>query len=329
MYNMNNVFRFCFFALIAVKGRVIIMDYMKISNTDLEVSRIALGTWRLASLSGLEVTNLIDCAVDAGINFFDHADIYGGGKCEELFGKSISSRPSLRDKIIIQSKCGIRQGYFDFSKEHIIEAAEGSLKRLRTERLDVLLLHRPDALAEPEEVAEAFSKLHNEGKVRYFGVSNHNSGQIELLQKYIGQKLVINQLQFSIAFCTMIKAGLNVNMENEAAVVRDGAILDYCRLKDITIQPWSPFQYGFAKGCFVGSEEFPNLNKKLSEIAQKYNQSESAVALAWILRHPAKMQPILGTTNPKRIEDVKKVCDIKLTREEWYDLYKAAGNIIP
>ena len=305
------------------------MDYIKLPHTDLNVSRIALGAWRLASLSPDEVSGLLDAALDAGINFFDHADIYGGGKCEELFGEALRKRPSLRDKIMIQSKCGIRQGYFDFSKEHIIEAAEGSLKRLKTDRLDVLLLHRPDALVEPEEVCEAFAKLHSEGKVRYFGVSNHNAGQIELLNKYLDQKIVINQLQFSIAFCTMIKAGLNVNMENDSAVVRDGAVLDYCRLRGITIQPWSPFQYGFAKGCFIGSKEFPELNKKLSEIAERYEQNESAVALAWILRHPAKMQPILGTTSPKRIQEVKNACDIKLSREEWYDIYRSAGNILP
>ena len=305
------------------------MDYMKLPNTDMEVSRIALGAWRFASLSSDEVSDLLDRAVDAGINFFDHADIYGGGKCEELFGEALGKKPSLRDKIFIQSKCGIREGYFDFSKEHIIEAAEGSLKRLKTDRLDVLLLHRPDALVEPEEVCEAFSKLYREGKVRYFGVSNHNAGQIELLQKYLDQKIIINQLQFSIAFCTMIKAGLNVNMKNDSAVVRDGAVLDYCRLNDITIQPWSPFQYGFAKGCFIGSDEFPELNKKLSQIAEKYGCNESAVAIAWILRHPAKMQPILGSTNPRRIEDVKNACDIKLTREEWYDIYRSAGNILP
>lgn len=305
------------------------MDYMNIPGTDLKASRIALGTWRLAEIGQDDVNRLINQALESGINFFDHADIYGGGKCEELFGNELAKQPSLRDRIFIQSKCGIRQGYFDFSKEHIVEAAEGSLKRLKTDHLDVLLLHRPDALVEPEEVCEAFTKLHDEGKVRYFGVSNHNSGQIELLQKYLNQKLVINQLQFSIAFCTMVKAGLNVNMENDSAVNRDSGVLDYCRLKDITIQPWSPFQYGFAKGCFIGDEKFPELNKKLTEIAQKYSQNESAAALAWILRHPAKMQPILGTTNPERVKQVQDACDIKLTRSEWYDIYKADGNIIP
>lgn len=305
------------------------MDFMNIPQTDLNVSRIALGTWRLAELDAGGAERLIKTALETGINFFDHADIYGGGKCEQLFGETLAKESSLRDKMLIQSKCGIRQGYFDFSKEHIIEAVEGSLGRLGIDCLDVLLLHRPDALIEPNEVGEAFTKLQKEGKVRYFGVSNHNSVQIELLQKYLDQKLVFNQLQFSITNSTMVKAGLNVNMENEPAVNRDAGVLDYCRLKEITIQPWSPFQYGFAKGCFIGDEKYSELNEKLTEIAQKYNQSQSAVALAWILRHPANMQPILGTTNPVRVLDVKDACDIKLTREEWYDIYKSAGNIIP
>ena len=305
------------------------MDFMNIPKTDLNVSRIALGMWRLGELSTDEVEHLINAALESGINYFDHADIYGGGRCEALFGEVMAKQPSLRDKMYIQSKCGIRKGYFDFSKEHIVEAVEGSLKRLHVDYLDVLLLHRPDALVEPTEVNEAFEKLHNEGKVKYFGVSNHNSMQIELLQKYVEQRLTFNQLQFSITNSTMVKAGLNVNMENESAVNRDASVLDYCRLKEITIQPWSPFQYGFAKGCFIGDEKFPELNQKLTELAQKYNQNESAVTLAWILRHPANMQPILGTTKPSRILDVKDACDIKLTREEWYDIYKSAGNIIP
>jgi len=237
--------------------------------------------------------------------------------------------PSVREKIIIQSKCGIRRGMYDFSKEHILSSVDGILKRLRTDYLDVLLLHRPDALVEPEEVAEAFEMLNSSGKVRYFGVSNHNPGQIMLLQKYLKQPIVANQLQLSVAHATMITAGLHVNMQDEFAVDRDGDVLNFCRLHDITIQPWSPFQYGFFGGVFLGSDKYPKLNEKIDEIAKKYGVSNTTIAMAWLLRHPAKFQPVTGTMNVERLRDCVKATEITLTREEWYSILLAAGNTLP
>ncbi|MBO5858619.1 MAG: aldo/keto reductase, partial [Clostridia bacterium] len=234
-----------------------------------------------------------------------------------------------REDIIIQTKCGIRQGRFDFSYEHITESVNGSLKRLGTDYIDVLLLHRPDALCEPEEVARAFDELKASGKVRHFGVSNQNPYQIQLLQASLDMPLCVNQLQFSVMHAPMIQAGINVNMYNDSAVNRDGGVLDFCRLNKITIQPWSPMQYGFFEGCFVDNEKFPELNKKLEEIGEKYGVSKTAVSFAWILRHPAKMQPITGTTNLTRLTDCIKASEITLTREEWYKIYRAAGNILP
>jgi predicted oxidoreductase len=218
---------------------------------------------------------------------------------------------------------------YDFSRKHILESVDGSLRRLRTDYLDVLLLHRPDALVEPEEVAEAFEQLYTSGKVRWFGVSNHNPMQIQLLQKSIRQPIVANQLQFSIAHAGMVSTGINVNMINDAAVDRDGSVLDFCRLHDITIQPWSPFQYGFFEGVFLGSERFSELNQKIQEIAGKYQVSDTTIALAWILRHPAQMQPIIGTMNISRLKDCCKAAEVHLTREEWYEIYLAAGNELP
>ena len=244
---------------------------LKIANSQLEASQIALGCMRITGLKEIkEVRELVDTAMECGINFFDHADIYGQGESERIFGKAVDG--IAREKMIIQTKCGIRSGIcYDFSKEHILESVDKSLKRLNTDYVDVLLLHRPDTLMEPEEVAEAFDILEKEGKVRYFGVSNQNSMQMELLQHYCSQKLIFNQLQFSVAHCDIIDSGLNVNVHNEAGCVRDGSILEYCRLKEVTIQAWSPFQYGFFEGVFIGNEKFPELNQMLNELAEKYH----------------------------------------------------------
>ncbi len=195
--------------------------------------------------------------------------------------------------------------------------------------MDVLLLHRPDALVEPEEVAEAFTILHDSGKVKYFGVSNQNPMQIELLTKFVKQPIVFNQLQLSITNTGMIDAGINVNMEIDHSINRDGSILDYCRLKEITIQPWSPFQYGFFEGVFLDNEKFPELNQTIDKLAAAKGVANTAIAIAWILRHPARMQPIVGTTNAERLKDICKASDITLTREEWYEIYLAAGNKLP
>lgn len=305
------------------------MKTIEIKNTDMTVSQIALGCMRISDLGKKEIRNLVETALEEGINFFDHADIYGGGNSESLFADAMEMNPSFREKIFLQSKCGIRTGRYDFSKEYILFSVEGSLKRLKTDYLDLLLLHRPDTLMEPEEVAEAFEILHESGKVRYFGVSNHNPMQIELLQKYLSQKLVVNQLQFSITNTTMIDCGINVNMENEGAVNRDGSVLEYCRLKDITIQPWSPFQYGFFEGVFLGNPKFPELNQTLDTLSAQKGITSTGMAIAWILRHPAKMQPIVGTTNPSRLREICRGGEISLSREEWYEIYRAAGNRLP
>lgn len=305
------------------------MKKVNIGDGRINASEIILGCMRINNLSKSEAEKLINTALEEGINFFDHADIYGGGVCESAFANAIDMNSSIREKFILQTKCGIRNGYFDFSKEHILNSVEGSLKRLNTEYIDVLLLHRPDTLMEPEEVAEAFSILHKSGKVKYFGVSNQNPMQIELLNKYLNHKIIINQLQLSVTNTGMIDSGLNVNMKIDPSIDRDGSILEYCRLKDITIQAWSPFQYGFFEGAFLDNDKFPELNSKINEIAELKGVKNTAIAIAWILRHPAKIQPVVGTTNYKRLKDICKASEVELTRQEWYDIYRAAGNKLP
>ena len=309
------------------------MKYLNIRNKIKNVSEISLGMMRISNMQLKEIDELFKTALDNGINFFDHADIYGGGKCEEMFAEAIGMNPSLREKFMIQTKCGIRQGMFDFSKEHILNAVDGSLKRLKTDYIDVLLLHRPDTLVEPEEVAEAFDILRKNGKVKFFGVSNQKPYLIELLQKYlnnVGIEILINQLQLSVMHTGMIDSGINLNMKTERSINRDGDILEYCRFKEITIQPWSPFQYGFFDGVFLGNtEKFPKLNEVIDKYAEQYNVTNSAIAIAWLLRHPAKMQPIVGSTNKTRVAEICKASDVNMTRQEWYDIYLAAGNILP
>lgn len=305
------------------------MKKISIGKGEITASDIALGCFRMHTLTVKEASTVIHTALDQGIDFFDHADIYGAGRCEEIFAEAIDMKASIREKIYIQSKCGIKQTSFDFSKDHILSSVDGSLKRLKTEYLDILLLHRPDVLVEPEEVAEAFTLLHSSGKVRYFGVSNQNPMQMELLSKYINQKLMINQLQFGIMNTGMIDAGLNVNMQNNRSIDHDGSILDYCRLKDITIQAWSPFQYGFFDGVYLDNKEFPELNKQINKLAAEKDVPNTAIVAAWIARHPAKMQTIAGTMNPSRLKDLCQASKIELTRQEWYDIYLSAGNLLP
>ena len=309
------------------------MKYLNIKNKITNASEISLGMMRIHGMELKEIDALVKTALENGINYFDHADIYGGGKSEEKFSEAIGMNPSIREKLIIQTKCGIRGNSFDFSKEYILNSVDGSLKRLKTDYIDVLLLHRPDTLMEPEEVAEAFDILRANGKVKFFGVSNQKPYQIELLQKYLNKvniEILINQLQLSITNTGMIDSGLNVNMKNSSSVNHDGDILEYCRLKEITIQPWSPFQYGFFGGAFLGdTEQFPELNKVIDKYAEQYNITNSAVVIAWMLRHPAKMQPIIGTKNKTRVAAICKASDINMTRAEWYDIYTAAGNELP
>jgi predicted oxidoreductase len=292
---------------------------------------ISLGCMRINGLEPKVLNELIATAMENGAYFFDHADIYGGGKCEQVFAKAVKDLKIPRDKMLIQTKCGIRNGFFDFSKEHIVTSAENALKRLETDYVDFFLLHRPDTLMEPEEVAEAFTTLHKAGKVRYFGVSNHNPAQILLLNKYLPDelKIVVNQLQFSPTNTGMVNSGLNVNMENPPAIDRDGAVLEFCRISGITIQAWSPFQYGFFEGVFLGSDKYPKLNAEIDTLAEKYNVTPEAVVVAWILRHPAKMQAIPGTTNVTRLKGICGAYSFELTRPEWYAVYRAAGNVLP
>ncbi len=305
------------------------MKMFQISDKIDSVSRIGIGCMRITGLPDEKaVRGLIEGALECGINFFDHADIYAGGEAEAVFGNALT--PQLREKMVIQTKCAIRPGVcYDFSKEYILNSVDGSLKRLKTDYVDTLLLHRPDALMEPEEVAEAFDILEKSGKVKAFGVSNHNPMQIELLNQYCGGKICINQIQFSVAHCPTIDAELNVNIHNDAGCDRDGGIIEYARLKKIILQAWSPFQYGMFEGIFIGSEKFPELNKVLDRLAEKYQVTQNAIAVAWIMRHPARIQTIVGSTNLKRIRDISKASDIVLSREEWYEIYLAAGKMLP
>lgn len=305
------------------------MKTLPIGTSSLNASEISLGCMRIAGMEPAAVDALVSTAWESGINFYDHADIYGGGKSEEVFAQSLKRLGLERSQLLLQSKCGIRSGFFDFSKQHILDSVDKILTRLDTDYLDVLLLHRPDALVEPEEVAEAFDQLKQSGKVHYFGVSNHNPSQIELLQASLTMKLEANQLQFSITNTGMIDHGLNVNMEIPRSIDRDGGILDYCRLKKITVQAWSPFQYGFFEGAFLGNPKFPKLNEVLGAMAESFNVTPTTMAIAWILRHPAKIQPVVGTTSPERVKQVALASGVTLTRPQWYEIYRAAGNTLP
>ncbi|MBQ4048047.1 MAG: aldo/keto reductase [Clostridia bacterium] len=305
------------------------MKYIHTYSDKMAVSQVALGCMRINNMTDREADAYMDNALACGYNYFDHADIYGGGKSEEVFGGILRRNPSLRDKIVIQTKCGIRKGMYDFSKEHILSAVEGSLSRLGVERVDVLLLHRPDLLMEPEIVAEAFDELYQSGKVGAFGVSNHSPYQIELLQRAVAQPLKINQMQLSITNARMVSSGANVNLENADGVNYDGYLRDYCRLNGITIQPWSPLQYGFIEGSFLTNEKFADLNAVIREMAAQYGITDTGLAIAWILRLPEKMQPIVGSTNPERLRAIAKAADVTLSAADWYKIYLAAGYRLP
>ena len=306
------------------------MKTISLGKSGLKVPAVAVGCMRMAALDVPQAERYIARCLELGANYFDHADIYGGGRSEEIFAAASHMSPRVREKMYIQSKCGIISGkMYDASKEHILEATDGILRRLNTEYLDALLLHRPDALIEPEEVAEAFETLRASGKVRHFGVSNSKPMQIQLLQKYLPMPLIVDQLQFSPTESNMIRSGMEVNMSSEGAVDRDGSVLDFCRLNEITIQAWSPFQYGFFEGVYLGSDKYPELNKVIDELAAKYGVSNTAIATAWILRHPAHIQMIAGTMNENRIAEICAATELVLSREDWYRVYLAAGHILP
>lgn len=302
-------------------------------------SRTALaviaGMMRIPDKTDAEVRELYDTARTAGIDFFDHADIYGGAMhvCEDRFAAALQLSAAEREEIVLQTKCGIvpSQQMFDFSYEHIMTQVDGSLKALRTDYIDVLLLHRPDALVEPDEVARAFDELEAAGKVRAFGVSNHTPRQIDLLRTAVTQPIVANQLQLSITHSPIIAQGIAANMAGEEqSVVRDGGgIVEYCRINDITVQAWSPYQAGFFDGVFLGNPKHAELNEVIDRLAAKYDVTPTAIATAWITRHPARMQVVLGTTTPQRVADAAAGADVELTRSEWYELFRVGGHIVP
>lgn len=309
------------------------MKSFKLSTSGVSVSSIVLRLMRINTLDDGTIKSLYMTARDLGINTFDHADIYGGEphRCEARFGEAVCVSAEERGNIVIQSKVGIRRGYFDFSKDHILATVDRSLVALRTEYLDVLLLHRPDALVEPEEVAAALDHLHSAGKVRHFGVSNHTPGQIRLLKTAVNQPLVANQIQLSVAHASSIAFGVAANMGgSEQSIERDGELINYSRENKITLQAWSPFQHGFFGGVFLGDREnYPDLNKVLDELSEKYGVTPAAIAVAWIARHPARIQTVLGTTNAQRLRDSAAGADVDLTREEWYRMFTAAGYQLP
>jgi predicted oxidoreductase len=301
-------------------------------QTTLHASDVILGLMRISELDDAQIRALVGAARDAGINYFDHADVYGGDHgCERRFGDAVTFSPSERESVIIQSKVGIRDGFWDFSKEHILESVDESLAALRTDYLDVILLHRPDTLMEPDEIASAFDALETAGKVRTFGVSNQTPGQVELLKRSVRQPLAFNQVQLSITHAPMLAQGVAANMAGlDQSIDRDNGILDYARLHDMTLQAWSPFQKGFFDGVFLGDREnFAELNDALDEIAAAHGVTPTGIAVAWITRHPARMQVVLGTTNPQRVAESAAGSDVTLSREEWYRLFTAAGHLLP
>ncbi|CAK11832.1 aldo/keto reductase family oxidoreductase [Rhizobium johnstonii] len=309
------------------------MKTYTLPQTDLNVSSIILGMMRISNMSNGEIQQLVDGARDAGVTFFDHADVYGGAphRCEARFGEAISLTAAEREKLVIQSKVGIREGFFDFSAEHILASVDQSLAALKTDYLDVLLLHRPDTLVEPEEVAAAFDTLKSAGKVRHFGVSNHTPGQVELLKTAVKQPLIVNQVQLSITHAPLIASGVAANMAGlDQSIDRDNGLLDYSRINGMMLQAWSPFQKGFFDGVFLGdNENFADLNGAIDELAKAYGVTPTGIAVAWITRHPAKIQVVLGTTKPERVVEAAAGSSISMTREEWYRLFRAAGHTLP
>jgi predicted oxidoreductase len=309
------------------------MKTYTLPQSETPVSSIVVGLMRIAALSDREIDKLFRTSLEVGVTMFDHADVYGSTphECESRFGAAVKLSAAERDGIILQSKAGIGKGYFDFSKRHILEAVDGSLAALKTDYLDALLLHRPDTLVEPDEVAAAFDALHAAGKVRRFGVSNQTPGQIELLKSAVRQPLIFNQVQFSVTHANLVAQGIAVNMNGlDQSIVRDVGLLDYSRLNGIMLQAWSPFQKGFFNGSFVGDrKDYRQLNELLDEQAARYGVTPTGIATAWITRHPANIQVVLGTTRPDRVREAAAGSDVHLTRPEWYALFRAAGHTLP
>lgn len=305
------------------------LNARNLGNSDMDASQIALGCMRMASLDLPDAAKLVNYALELGITLFDHADIYGNGQSEELFGRILKGNKGMRERMRIQTKCGIRKGFYDLSKAHIISSVEDSLKRLQIDCVDLLLLHRPDALMEEEEIAEAFHLLEKSGKVRQFGVSNFNSAQIARLQSVCRETILVNQMQFGLMHAGMVSQGIETNTLFPSSSDRDLAVLDYCKIHGITMQAWSPLQYGFFEGNFVDNEKFPELNNVLERLAKEFSVTKTAIATAWILRHPANIQVIAGTMNTEHLGELCAATQVHLNRKEWYELYQAAGNKLP
>lgn len=307
------------------------MKKIELGTSGLMVSTVALGCMRMAGKSLEEAEEVIQASLDSGINFFDHADIYGKGESEVIFGKALKSMGIDRESIIVQSKCGINQeeGTFDFSKDHILKSVDGILERLQMDYIDVLLLHRPDVLVEPKEVAEAFDILKENGKVRHFGVSNQSGIMIDLLKTEVKVPLIANQVQLSVMHTPMFDFGMNLNIHSNHGIDRTNGIVEYARINKMTLQAWSPFYTGFFEAVFMDNPDYPEINDALKVLADKYGVSTEAVAVAWIDRHPAQIQTLIGSMNPDRIRRISQVGKVEMTRKEWYDLYKAAGNLLP
>lgn len=308
------------------------MRTMNIKQGPQNVPAIILGCMRMPDLSVDAAANMINTAIENGINFFDHASCYTNGEAERRFGTAFSLTGLKRQDIFLQSKVGLQfdRNEFDWTKENILSNVDGILERLGSDYLDALLLHRPDLIFEPEQVAEAFDELYNAGKVRHFGISNVSTFQIELLKKHVKQPLVFNQLQFSLEQSQLIDQALYVNNKTtDLSIDRDNGTLDYCRLHDITVQAWSPLQFGMFGGTFIDNPNYPELNTVLQELANKYGVTKAAIAIAWILRHPAKMQVIVGTMNPQHLVDICAASDVEITHQEWYQLYLASGKFLP
>lgn len=311
------------------------MKYVQLGESNVQASTVALGVMRMDGKSRAEAGHIVETAIETHINFFDTADCYHAGESSRKLGQALKDTGVERNSVFVQTKVGIVRDQddaiarYDFSQHHLTEAVDQELGNLQSDYIDFLLLHRPDTLVNLEELAQTFHEMESSGKVRHFGVSNVNPMQIEMLQSAVEQKLEVNQLQFGLGHTSMLQQEFHVNMGDDSSLDRDGGLISYSRLKHMSIQAWSPFQYGFFEGVFLDNPQFPELNAKLDDLASKYGVSTSAIAVAWILRHPAGFQVLLGSMNPERIRQMAAGADLELSAQEWYELYTAAGNNLP
>ncbi|MBW7476869.1 aldo/keto reductase [Paenibacillus oenotherae] len=317
------------------------MKPFPLQDRGIPASQLVLGSMRLGggwdqspltAAHYKEGHEAVDTALEIGINMFDHADIYTYGKAEKVFGKVLQERPELRSKILIQSKCGIRLAdehnpqRYDFSKPYIISSVDGILERLGVEYIDFLLLHRPDPLVEPEEVASAIHELKASGKVRWFGVSNMSAGQIKLLQAYSDEPFIVNQLEMSLLKTGFVDTGISVNQEIARNNVFPEGTLEHCRQENIQLQSWSPLAQGLFSGKALDgqSEAVVQTAALVRQLAEEKGTTAESIVLSWLMRHPAGIQPVIGTINPARIRACKDAATLRLTREEWYALYTSS-----